>query len=104
MKDINSLPCIDYSKCTGCAKCVGVCPGLAIFVVKTKGDSALVTLPYEFLPLPSVGSTVDAIDREGKKRGDAIVMRVNTKGNTPVVTVQVPTRLAMDIRMIRVRP
>jgi sarcosine oxidase subunit alpha len=32
-KDINDQPEIDYEKCTGCARCVAVCPGLACFVV-----------------------------------------------------------------------
>ncbi|MFH1101026.1 MAG: 4Fe-4S binding protein [Methanobacteriota archaeon] len=102
MKDINALPRIDFEKCTGCAKCVGVCPGLAIFVVKTKGDKGLVTLPYEFLPIPKVGEMVDVIDREGTTRGNGEIVRVNTRGNTPVITVQVEKKLVIDIRMIRV--
>jgi Fe-S-cluster-containing hydrogenase component 2 len=103
MKDINALPRVDFEKCTGCTKCVGICPGLAIFVVKVTGDNALVTLPYEFLPLPKVGDIVDAVDREGKVRGDVKVVRINSRGNTAVVTVQVEKALAMDVRMIRVR-
>lgn len=103
MKDINALPRIDFEKCTGCTNCVGICPGLAIFVVKIKGDSAFVTLPYEFLPSPKIGDIVDAVDREGKKRGDAKVVRVNARGKTAVVTVQVDKSLAMDVRMIQVR-
>ena len=34
MKDINDTPKIDYNKCTSCKRCVSICPGLAIFVVK----------------------------------------------------------------------
>ena len=35
--------------CTGCEKCVTVCPGLAITLVDTRKDAAmpLVTIPYE---------------------------------------------------------
>ena len=103
IKDINALPRIDFEKCTGCTNCVGICPGLAIFVVKVKGDNAFVTLPYEFLLSPKIGDIVDAVDREGKIRGDAKVVRVNARGKTAVVTVQVDKSLAMDVRMIQVR-
>ena len=41
MKDINDIPKIDYNKCTGCKRCVGICPGLAIFVVKIVDNKAL---------------------------------------------------------------
>ena len=55
MKDINAPPIVDYDKCISCGKCVGICPGLAIFVVKVKNGKALITLPYEFLPVPQLG-------------------------------------------------
>src|SRR5512136_1764704 len=73
MKDINAPPVNDFEKCIGCTKCVGVCPGLAIFVIKTIGKKALVTLPYEFVPIPKVGDVVKALDRTGCVRGDALV-------------------------------
>ena len=76
MESINDLPKLDFNKCTGCKRCVGICPGLAIFVVKIKEDKALITLPYEFLPAPKVGDIVTALDREGKSRGDAKVVKV----------------------------
>ncbi len=68
-KDINDQPEIDYEKCTGCANCVAVCPGLACFVVDlTWGDEdqALMKIPYEMLPIPSEGEIVECLDREGK--------------------------------------
>ena len=104
MKNINALPKIDFQKCTGCTKCVGVCPGLAIFVVKVKGDQALITLPYEFLPIPKIGDVVDAVDREGNIRGKAKIIRTNSRGETTVITIQVEKSLAMEIRMIKVNP
>ena len=64
MKDINDIPKIDFNKCTACKRCVGICPGLAIFVIKIKDDRALVTLPYEFLPIPKIGDNATALDRE----------------------------------------
>ena len=102
MKDINAPPEIDFDICIGCRKCVGICPGLAIFVIKTKGEKALITLPYEFLPVPNVGDTVNALDREGRVRDDAIVKKVLKKGKTMVITIEVNEDQAMDVRNIRV--
>ena len=42
MENINAPPIVDYEKCTGCAHCVAICPGLAIFVVKT-----VISSPFE---------------------------------------------------------
>ena len=102
MKDINALPVIDFDKCIDCGKCVGVCPGLAIFVVKIKNDKALITLPYEFLPVPTVGDVVDALDRKGNAKETALVKKVLKKGKTMVITIEVNEKFAMDIRNIRV--
>ena len=95
MKNINDLPKVDFNKCTGCRRCVGICPGLAIFVVKVKEDKALITLPYEFLPIPKVGDIVTALDREGNSRG-------NRKEKTIVITIEVSKDLAMEVRNTRV--
>jgi len=103
MENINSPPLVDYDKCTGCAQCAAVCPGLAIFIVKLEEEKALVTLPYEFLPLPEKGDEVKALDREGKEVGKAIARRViKKKDRTCLVTVEVDKELAMVVRNIRV--
>ena len=102
MKDINDIPKIDYDKCTGCKRCVSICPGLAIFVVKLIDEKAQITLPYEFLPIPKIGDIVKALDREGKSRGDAKVIRVNRSSKTTVITIEVDKDLAMDVRNIKV--
>jgi len=103
MENINSPPVVDYDKCTGCAQCAAVCPGLAIFIVKLEEEKALVTLPYEFLPLPEKGDEVKALDREGKEVGKAIVRRaIKKKDKTCLVTVEVDKELAMVVRNIRV--
>lgn len=101
MKDINDIPRVDYDKCTGCKRCVGICPGLAIFVVKVEDNKALITLPYEFLPIPKVGNKVKALDREGKSRGTAKIIKVNKSGKTTVVTIKVDKDLAMEVRNIK---
>lgn len=101
MKDINDTPKVDYNKCTSCKRCVSICPGLAIFVVKVEDDKALITLPYEFLPIPKVGEKVTALDREGKSRVTAKIIKVNKSGKTTVVTIEVDKSLAMEIRNIK---
>jgi Fe-S-cluster-containing hydrogenase component 2 len=102
MKDINDLPVMDYDKCIACCKCVGICPGLAIFVVKCKDDKALITLPYEFLPELIVGEKVQALDRAGKIVGVGIVKKVVNKDKTFVVTIEVKKDLLMIVRNIKV--
>ena len=102
MKDINAPPVNDFEKCIGCTKCVGICPGLAIFVVKVKGNKAWVTLPYEFVPAPKVGETVTALDRAGVNRGKALVKKVIKQGKTMVITIEIDSDVAMDIRNIKV--
>lgn len=102
MKNINALPVVDFEKCIGCGKCVGFCPGLAIFVIKIKEDKASITLPYEFLPVPEVGDTVKTLDRWGNIRCDGTVKLVLKKGKTMVITIELRENLAMEIRNIRV--
>lgn len=103
MEDINVPPRVDYEACIGCGKCVAICPGLACFVVKLEGDHALVTLPYEMLPLPEEGDHVAALNRQGEQVGDAIVREVR-EGDTPVITVEVSPEHAMQVRAIEVEP
>lgn len=103
--NINNLPVTDFELCNGCGICVSICPGLAIFVLDMSySDSeALVMLPHEFIPLPRKGELVDALDREGRVRCEAEVVRVlNTKAQdrTPIVSILVPKELGMEIRAI----
>ena len=102
MKDINALPIVDFDKCISCGKCVGVCPGLAIFIIKIKDEKALITLPYEFLAEPIVGSKVKALDREGEFIDEGVIKKVIKKGETFIVTVEVDEKYVMDVRNIRV--
>ncbi|MEM4257673.1 MAG: 4Fe-4S binding protein [Candidatus Thermoplasmatota archaeon] len=102
MKDINAPPVNNYDLCTGCTRCVGICPGLAIFVIKIKQGKAYVTLPYEFLPIPKVGDTVRGLDRAGVYQTDAVVTRVVRQGKTMVITIEVPEQYALEIRNIQV--
>lgn len=106
--DINDMPTVDFENCSGCALCVSKCPGLAIFIIdETYSEhEALVSLPYEFIPLPQEGQEVDFLNRAGEKVGAGKVLKVrNTKydDKTPVITVVVPKDLSMEVRNIRVK-
>ena len=105
---ITNLPVLDVDRCTGCGLCVSFCPGLAIFVVDlTYGDElALVSFPFEYLPLPKVGTKVDATDRAGKEVCKGKVIRVLDKpkqGHTPIVSISVPKTCALSVRGLSIQ-
>ncbi|MCL2684545.1 MAG: 4Fe-4S dicluster domain-containing protein [Synergistaceae bacterium] len=105
-RDINDTPDIDYSKCTGCAVCVAVCPGLACFVVDLTfaPDLALYKLPYEMLPVPAREDLVLCLGRTGEvlARGKVEAVTEPMRDRTRVIHVSAPVELANDIRAIRV--
>jgi len=104
---ITNLPRLIEEKCRGCGECIASCPGLAIFLVNRNysQDEATVSLPYEFLPVPEVGSSVDALDRRGKRVCSGRVIKVANparNNKTAVVTIAVPKRRSDRVRNIRV--
>ncbi|MCD6599165.1 MAG: 4Fe-4S binding protein [Dehalococcoidia bacterium] len=99
-------PSIDYEKCTGCTLCIDLCPGLAIFVVNInyKEDKALVSIPYEMLPVPEKGDIVDALNRSGENIGQAEVIKTRKgKSGTHVISIAVDRKFAMETRSIKVK-
>lgn len=103
--NINDLPKVDYSRCTGCALCVASCPGLACFVVDlTHSENAVIKLPYEMLPKPSLDQEVICLNRKGEAiaTGKVIKIQEPKKDKTIVVHVLVPRELVEQIRAIRV--
>ncbi|MDW7650523.1 MAG: 4Fe-4S binding protein [Bacillota bacterium] len=103
--DINSIPRVDYDKCSGCSLCVSACPGLACFIIdETYSDNeGTVKIPYEFLPLPAKGQEVTALDREGNAVARVTVIHVQSHAKldcTNVVTVAVPKELLWSVRNI----
>jgi Fe-S-cluster-containing hydrogenase component 2 len=105
--DINARPKINYDICNGCSACIARCPGLAIFVIdSTAGDgTALIKMPYEFLPVPAKGDKVTGLDRTGQPVGTFPVESVVSGGKknlTWIVGIRVPENLAMTVRAIRV--
>jgi len=103
---ITNCPTLSEDKCTGCGVCVAQCPGLAIFIVdKTyNGTQATVSFPFEYLPLPEKGDTVQAVNRACEFVCEAKVVKVvkiKKNDNTPVVTIAVPKEYADSVRSIR---
>ncbi|WP_456366592.1 4Fe-4S binding protein [Thermococcus sp.] len=102
----NDIPLVDYERCIGCSLCVQVCPGLAFFMIQYVGDRARITMPHELLPLPERGEKVVPLNRVGEPVGKGrivtVVPRENTKGDTPIITVEVPIELAWDVRVVKV--
>jgi len=102
----NDLPMVDYEKCIGCSLCVQICPGLAFFMVHYVGDRARITMPYELLPVPERGEEVVLLNRVGEPVGRGkvitVVPREKSKGDTPIITVEVPIELAWEVRAVKV--
>jgi len=104
---ITNIPVINNDvKCTGCGLCVSCCPGLAVFLVNEEFEPgyAAVTLPYEFLPLPSKGDKGKALDRSGKVICDAEVVDVKSAkvfDKTVLLTMKVPEDMVKSARFYR---
>lgn len=104
---ITSLPVVvENSQCVNCGMCVASCSGQAIFLVDEtyEDEYASVTLPYEFLPLPEVGTKGAGLGRNGQKVCDAEVVQVrNVKAfdKTNLLTIKVPAEYAMKARFFK---
>jgi hypothetical protein len=86
--------------------CVAGCSGQAIFLIdEDKGDgTAEITVPYEFLPLPSEGDTGTALGRDGQPVCGASVVRVRRSSafdKTNLLTISVPKEYAMKARFFK---
>ncbi|NLE34909.1 MAG: FAD-dependent oxidoreductase [Bacteroidales bacterium] len=73
----DTVPAIDYEKCTGCLKCVYQCPGLAIFGYNTAKNQLF--LPVEYFV--EEGSEVWLVDNDGRKVGEGVIEKVMLKPN-----------------------
>lgn len=105
-ENINDLPVLKEELCTGCGVCIAMCPGLAIFTVDLtfSEKEALVNMPHEFLPLPKKGEVVKCLNRGGKDVSEGRIVKVLTSrkmDRTPVLSVAVPKRVAMEVRAIK---
>jgi Fe-S-cluster-containing hydrogenase component 2 len=107
--DMRHLPQYIENECTGCARCVAICPGLAITMVDYRKDPdyPTVTISYEFLENTiTVGDVVTVLDIEGQILGNVEVVRVrNVKANdrTILVGVKAPKEIVKGIAGIRLQ-
>ena len=112
--DIRRLPAFVPEKggrgCTGCEKCVAICPGLAITVVDYRKDRDFptVAIPFEF-PREALkpGDEVVVEDTEGRDLGRVevgAVKAVKANDRTLIVKVRVPRAFAKRVAGIRVQP
>jgi sarcosine oxidase subunit alpha len=102
------LPRYD-GRCIGCAKCVLICPGLAITLADYRQDCAnpIVTIPYEMSHLKlAVGGKVTAMDIDGNPLGEFEVaaLQQNRENLTRLVRLRVPAALAKRVVSFRVQP
>lgn len=100
---INGLPQVIEERCTGCCLCIPHCSGQAIFVVDDSysDTEGLVSIPYEFVPLPAVGQKVQLTDRMGLVVAEGQIHRVLNPpafDHTAVVTMRVPLGLTDIVR------
>jgi len=92
--------------CTGCTKCVSICPGLAIVLVRKSGENeADVILPFEFIPDFNIGDFIPLTDGDGNDlcMGKVFRIRIDRKTKTRLVYVTVPEKDALNVAGIRVQ-
>lgn len=84
--------------CSGCLKCVAVCPGLAIVLVNKKYDAenenALITIPYELQEDINEGDIVETVDMYGNIVGSGEVIKIRKMDklmrNRKLIQLKVP--------------
>ena len=107
--DIRGLPEYVGQECTGCLRCVAICPGLAITLVDYRQDREYptVTIAYEFLGRTiHVGDVVTVLDTEGAILGNVEVVKVRAPkmaDRAHLVQVRAPREIAKRIAGIRVQ-
>ena len=90
----DTVPAIDFEKCTGCLKCVYQCPGLAIFGYNTAKNQLF--LPVEYFV--EEGKEVWLVDNNGKKVGEGVIEKLMLKPNkTNVARVRAITPVGNEI-------
>ncbi len=112
MPSMNDPPKVMWEACTGCTLCVQACPGLAITLVNIsfsrkvlkRNDIALVSIPYEMIPVPERGDRVRVYDRGHNYLCDSEVYSVikSIKFGTIVVNVLVPKQYALQAKHLEV--
>jgi NADPH-dependent 2,4-dienoyl-CoA reductase/sulfur reductase-like enzyme/Fe-S-cluster-containing hydrogenase component 2/bacterioferritin-associated ferredoxin len=96
------------SGCTGCLKCVTICPGLAITLVDYRKDRDWpeVIVPYEVGNFPvKKGEKVKAVDINGILVGEMEVTAVlnNKKNRTQLIKIRAPKAVAKKAVSFRIQ-
>ena len=106
--DLNVPPLVLPEKCTGCTRCIAVCPGLAIFNMLIKDGKGYVTMPYELSPDPKLGDKATMFDRGGNDVGVGTIVPPTYKpigDSFPrwIVTVEMDDPdLSYEVRAIKI--
>ncbi len=104
--NITAVPRLQADRCVGCGLCAAQCPGLAIFIVDASysATEAVITLPYEYYPLPKEGDIVMGVSRSGAAVAKARVLKVRRETaayGTILVSITVPKKFMHTIRSFR---
>lgn len=110
-RDIRQVPVFlgDNYCCEYCERCVAGCPGLAITIVNYRyaEDTALVTVPYEFLKgQVQIDDRVVGLDTEGRELGVFLVDSVEAipeSDRTLLARIEAPNGIARKIAGIRIQ-
>jgi sarcosine oxidase subunit alpha len=94
--------------CSGCLKCVTICPGLAITLVDYRKDRDWpeISVPYEVCNFPvRKGEKVRAVDINGILLGEMEVTAVlnNKKSKTQIVKIRAPKATAKKVVSFRIQ-
>jgi len=97
-------------QCSGCARCVAICPGLAITLVdfrKSNEGFAHVTVPFELLPETiGVGEKFPLVDIDGEYIVDAEILKISSPkfaDRTLLLKLNVPAEYACRVAGIRIQ-
>ncbi len=112
--DIRALPEFlepqEGKGCTGCEKCVAICPGLAVTLVDYRKDKDFptVVIPFEFLKATlKEGDEVTVQDIAGEALGRvkvAGVKAIKANDRTVLVKVRAPRAFAKRVAGLRLQP
>lgn len=103
---ITNTPRINFDDCVGCGMCAAACSGLAIFIIDMtySETECTVTFPFEYLPLPKKGDSVQALNRAGEYVCMGTVVRILDilqNDHTVLVTLAVPKEYVNDVRTMK---